>query len=359
MSNSVEAIIEKALSGTRITQAEAVLLLEQASLHDLGRAALSARQRLHPEPVATFVIDRNINYTNVCVVDCEFCAFSRRLGDPEAYVLSREDLNAKIRELIAAGGTQVLLQGGHHPQLTLAWYEELIGGIHREFPAIHIHAFSPAEIVFFSKLFKLPVRDVIRRLKAAGLHSIPGGGAEILVDRVRQIVAPRKATTDEWLNVMQEASQEGLRGSATMVIGHVETRAERIEHLERVRRVQDEHGPFTAFILWTMQPHRTRMEGRIAPAGAYEYLRTLAVARIFLDNVPNVQASWVTQGAKIGQLAFLYGANDWGGLMLEENVVSAAGTRHCVQIEEMRRLSAEIGLELRQRDFFYRYCDRA
>lgn len=357
MPGNVSAILEEAVAGRRVSHEEGVALLEQADLNALGRAALAIRQRLHPEPVATFVIDRNINYTNVCVCDCEFCAFSRRAGDPQAYVLSREELFAKIRELKAAGGTQILLQGGHHPQLALGWYEELIGGIRREFPGIHIHAFSPAEIVFFSKLFQMPVREVIRRLKAAGLDSIPGGGAEILADRVRRMISPRKATAEEWLGVTAAAAREGLRGSATMVIGHVETLAERVEHLERLRRVQDECQPFTAFIVWTMQPRHTRLEGQVEPAGAYDYLRTLALARVYLDNIPNVQASWVTQGAKVGQLAFLYGANDWGGLMLEENVVSAAGTRHHVEAAELRRLSAELGLTLRQRDYYYRLVD--
>jgi len=349
-----EAAIEKALAGERISYAEGLALLEHASLNSLGRAALAIRRRLHPEPVATFVIDRNINYTNVCVSDCAFCAFHRPPGDPEAYVLSREELHGKIRELEARGGTQILLQGGHHPHLKLEWYEEMLSGIRSEFPRLHVHAFSPSEIVHFSKLFKLPVREVVRRFKAAGLHSIPGGGAEILVDRVRRLIAPGKARTDEWLAVMAAAAQEGLRGSSTMVIGHVETPAERVAHLERLRRAQDEHQPFTAFIVWTLQPQHTRLEGQVEPAGAYDYLRTLALARIYLDNIPNFQSSWVTQGAKIGQLSFLYGCNDWGGLMMEENVVRQAGTVHHVQIEELRRLSAELGLTLRQRDYYYR-----
>ena len=232
-------------------------------------------------------------------------------------------------------------------------YEELLRDIRREFPAVHIHAFSPSEVVHFSHIFKLPVREVIQRLKAAGLHSIPGGGGEILVDRVRQIIAPKKAQTDEWLGVMTAAAQEGLKGSCTMVIGHFETLAERIEHLDRLRRAQDEFAPFSAFIIWTMQPKHTKLEGRIEPAGAFDYLRTLAVARLYLDNIPNIQSSWVTQGAKVGQLSFLHGCNDWGGLMMEENVVSQAGTVHHVQIEEMRTLSAELGLELKKRNFFY------
>ncbi|MCY3023956.1 MAG: dehypoxanthine futalosine cyclase [Planctomycetota bacterium] len=354
MAATVQDILERAAGGGRISQAEGVLLLEQGELNALGRGALAVRRRLHPETIATYVVDRNINYTNVCVADCEFCAFYRRPRDPEAYVLSQAELFGKIRELRAIGGTQVLLQGGHHPYLKLEWYEEMIRGIRRDFPDIHVHAFSPSEIVYFAKLFKLPVREIIRRLKDAGLHSIPGGGGEILVDRVRRMIAPQKAMTDEWLGVMADAAKEGLRGSATMVIGHCETLAERVEHLERLRRAQDEHQPFTAFVVWTMQPRHTRLEGKVQPAGAFDYLRTLAVARMYLDNIRNVQASWVTQGAKVGQLSFLYGCNDWGGLMMEENVVSEAGTRHEVQVEELRRLSSELGLTLRKRDYFYR-----
>ena len=353
----VQNILDKAIAGQRISFDEGVTLMEKADLNALGRAALAVRRRLHPEPIATYVIDRNINYTNICVADCDFCAFYRRPGDPEEYVLPRPELYQKIRELIAVGGTQILMQGGHHPYLKLDWYEQLIGDIRREFPSIHIHAFSPSEIVHFSHIFKMPVREVIRRLKAAGLHSIPGGGGEILVDRVRNIIAPKKALTDDWLGVMIDAAKEGLRGSSTMVVGHFETLRERVEHLERLRQAQDEHNPFTAFIVWTMQPKHTKLEGRIQAAGSFEYLRTLAVARIYLDNIPNVQSSWVTQGAKIGQLSFLYGCNDWGGLMMEENVVSQAGTVHNVQIDQMKYLSAELGLELRKRNFFYQLID--
>ena len=353
MPDTVNTILDKAIDGHRISFDEGVILMEKADLNALGRAASAIRTRLHPEPIATYVIDRNINYTNICVADCDFCAFYRRPGDVEGYILPRSELYQKIRELEAIGGTQILMQGGHHPYLKLDWYEELIGDIRREFPEIHIHAFSPSEIVHFSHIFKMPVREVIRRLKAAGLHSIPGGGGEILVDRVRQIIAPKKAQTDEWLGVMIDAAQEGLKGSCTMVIGHYETLPERIEHLERLRRAQDEHQPFSAFIVWTMQPKHTRLEGKIEAAGSFEYLRTLAVARIYLDNIPNIQSSWVTQGAKVGQLSFMYGCNDWGGLMMEENVVSQAGTVHHVQISEMQRLSAEMGLELKRRNFFY------
>jgi len=354
---TVQSILDKAIAGQRITPEEGLALLQKAALNALGRAALAVRQRLHPEPVATYVIDRNINYTNICVADCDFCAFYRRPGDPEEYVLPREQLYEKIRELQAIGGTQILMQGGHHPYLKLDWYESLLRDLRRDFPAIHIHAFSPSEIVHFSKIFKMPVREIVRKLKDAGLHSIPGGGGEILVDRVRKIIAPKKAMTDDWLGVMIDASKEGIKGSCTMVVGHFETMAERIEHLDRLRQAQDAHQPFSAFIVWTMQPLHTKLEGKIEPAGSFDYLRTLAVARIYLDNIRNVQSSWVTQGAKIGQLSFMYGCNDWGGLMMEENVVSQAGTVHHVQIEQMRRLSAEMGLELRKRNFFYQIID--
>ncbi|MFH0938073.1 MAG: cyclic dehypoxanthinyl futalosine synthase [Planctomycetota bacterium] len=353
-SRHVRAILDQVVAGQRLSVADGVTLIERADLNDLGRAALAVKQRLHPEPITTYLVDRNINYTNVCVAGCEFCAFHRHPEDSDAYVLTSEELFKKIRELRAIGGTQILLQGGHHPQLTLSWYETLLRDIRREFPEIHIHAFSPSEIAHFSKLFKMPVREIVRHLKDAGLHSIPGGGGEILVDRVRQLVAPRKVMTDDWLNIMIVAAQEGLKSSATMVIGHVETLAERVEHLERLRRTQDEYHPFSAFIVWTMQLRHTKLEGKIEPVGAFEYLRTLAVARLFLDNILNLQSSWVTQGAKIGQISFLYGSNDWGGLMMEENVISQAGSVHHVQIEELRRLSAELGLQLRKRNFYYK-----
>ena len=350
---NIQKILDRTVAGERLGAEDALALMQRADLDALGRAALAVRRRMHPAPIATYVIDRNINYTNVCVADCDFCAFYRRPGDPEEYVLPRAELYQKIDELQAIGGTQILMQGGHHPYLKLDWYEALLHDIRTRYPAIHIHAFSPSEVVHFSHIFKMPVREVVRRLKAAGLHSIPGGGGEILVDRVREIIAPKKAMTDEWLGVMADAAREGLKGSCTMVIGHFETLAERIEHLERLRREQDETAPFSAFIVWTMQPKHTKLEGRIEAAGSFDYLRTLAIARLYLDNIPNIQSSWVTQGAKVGQLSFMHGCNDWGGLMMEENVVSQAGTVHDVKIDEMRRLSAELGLELKQRNFYY------
>jgi len=359
--NEITSLLDKSAAGERLTPAEGLALLERAPLSDLSAAATKVRNRLHPEPIATYIIDRNINYTNICVADCDFCAFYRRPGDAEGYVLPKEDLHQKIRELLDVGGTQVLMQGGHHPYLKIEWYEEMLRDLRATFPTIHLHAFSPSEIVHFAKLWKMPRREVIRRFKAAGLHSIPGGGGEILVDRVRQIIAPKKAQTDEWLDVYTQCAAEGLRGSCTMVIGHYETLAERIEHLERLRQVQDQtgglNGVWSAFIVWTMQPNHTKLEGKITGAGPAEYLRMLAVSRLYLDNIKNIQASWVTQGAKIGQLSFMYGVNDWGGLMMEENVVSKAGTVFHVQIEEMRRLSAQLGLTLKKRNFFYQLLE--
>ncbi len=354
---AIQSLLKKAVAGGRLTPEEGLVLLERADLHELGRAAQAVRERLHPQKIATYLIDRNINYTNICVASCDFCAFYAKPGDARGYILSQEELFKKIRELEACGGTQIMMQGGHHPTLKLEWYEELLQGIRREFPAIHVHAFSPSEVVHFARIWKMSVPEVVNRLKAAGLHSIPGGGGEILVDRVRKLIAPGKANTRQWLDVMIAAAQAGLRGSATMVLGHFETLAERIEHLEVLRKTQDEHQPFGAFVAWTMQPDHTKLEGKFERAGALAYLRTLAVSRLYLDNFTNIQSSWVTQGAQIGQLSFLYGANDWGGLMMEENVISQAGLVHHVKVEQMQRLSSEIGLRLRKRNFYYQLID--
>lgn len=361
MAGRIAQILDGAVEGRRLTPDEGLDLLLHADLHDLARSALAVRQRMHPQGMATYVSDRNVNYTNVCVADCDFCAFYRRPDHAEGYVLPREELHAKLRELTAAGGTQVLLQGGHHPYLKIDWYEAFLRDIKTSFPGLHVHGFSPPEITHFSRIWKMPVREVLSRFKQAGLDSLPGGGGEILVDRVRNIIAPKKATTDQWLDAYRQAHAVGMKGSCTMVIGHLETPAERIEHLERLRQVQDEtgglNGVWVAFIVWTMQPNHTRLEGRIDPAGPAEYLRMLALARLYLDNIPNLQASWPTQGAKIGQLSFLFGANDWGGLMMEENVVSQAGTVHQTAVEELRRLSEELGLTLHKRNFFYQLLD--
>jgi len=353
---SIEAILEKAVGGARLTHAEGVSLLESRDLSAIGRAADEVSRRLHPEPYRTYNIDRNINYTNICTAVCDFCAFYRTPKSNEGYVLSREELLAKVAETVELGGNQILLQGGLHPKFTLAWYEELLSDIRRDYPQVNIHGFSPPELHHFTKVNKLGLEEVLSRLRAAGLGSIPGGGAEILVDRVRAAITRGKVMTDDWLNVMRTWHRMGGVSSATMMFGHVETFAERIEHLERLRDLQDETGGFTAFICWTFQPDHTEMS-HIPPAGAFEYLKTQAIARLFLDNIPNIQSSWVTQGLKIGQLALLYGANDMGSLMIEENVVAEAGTVHFLTLSQIRDAISELGYVPRQRDVRYRLVE--
>jgi cyclic dehypoxanthinyl futalosine synthase len=331
-------------------------LFEQARLLELGRAAQAITLRKHPENYRTFNIDRNINYSNVCAAVCDFCAFYRKRNDPDAYVLDRATLYQKIEETIAAGGDQILMQGGLHPEFKLEWYEDLLRDLKQRFPQINLHAFSPPEIWFFHKLNKMPLREVLERLKAAGLGSLPGGGGEILVDRVRKAMTKNKCLSDEWLEVMRVAHQIGLRSSATMMFGHIETLAERVEHLDRLRQLQDETGGFTAFICWSFQSENTAMAD-VPTVGSHEYLRTQAISRIYLDNFDNVQSSWVTQGAKIGQAALFFGANDMGSLMLEENVVSKAGTVHHLTLEEIKSNIRELGFEPRQRNVHYQLID--
>ena len=352
---TIDRILSKAVDGTRITFAEGVELMACKDLHKLGRAAHAVTMRLHPEPYRTYNIDRNINYTNVCVAVCDFCAFYRKSGDSDAYVLPREELYEKIQETIALGGDQILLQGGMHPTLKLEWYEELLTDLRNRFPTVNLHAFSPPEIWHFHKINKLPLVDVLRRLKTAGMGSLPGGGGEILVDRVRKALTKNKALTEEWLEVSRVWHQLGGRSSATMMFGHIETDAERIEHLDRLRTLQDETGGFTAFICWTMQPGHKMAD---APAvGSFEYLRVQAISRLYLDNIRNIQSSWVTQGAKVGQLALFYGANDMGSLMIEENVVASAGTVHYLTLEQIKSAIREAGWTPRQRNFFYELID--
>ncbi|MES2123117.1 MAG: cyclic dehypoxanthinyl futalosine synthase [Gemmatimonadota bacterium] len=322
-------------------------LYENAPLLELGAQADAIRQELHPEPVVTYIIDRNINYTNVCVADCAFCAFYRRPKDREGYVLSFEEIGAKIDECKAIGGVQILLQGGHNPYIPFEWYLELMRYIKAHHP-IHIHGFSPSEVVFFSERFKLPVAEVVRELHAAGLDSIPGGGGEILVDAVRERVAKKKAQTEEWLGVQEEAHRQGMKTSVTMMYGLGESNADRVEHLIRVRDVQARTGGFTAFICWPLQPEGTQMSEYVK-TDAVTYLRTLALARIICRNIPNLQSSWVTMGLKVGQVALRFGANDFGSLMMEENVVSAAGTTHRASIGEMERAIRDAGLTPRRR----------
>jgi cyclic dehypoxanthinyl futalosine synthase len=322
----------------------------------LGRAADAVCRRRHPEPFRTYNIDRNINYTNICAAVCDFCAFYRKSTDADAYVLPREVLYQKIDETIAVGGDQALLQGGLHPRLPLEWYEELLRDLKARYPRFNIHGFSAPELWHFHKLHKLPLREVLERLKAAGLGSLPGGGAEILADRVRKAMTVNKCLTDEWLEVHRTWHELGGKSTCTMMFGHIETWAERIETLQRLRELQDETGGFTAFICWTFQPEHTAMAD-VPPAGAFEYLRTQAVGRLYLDNIPNIQSSWVTQGLKVGQLGLLFGANDMGSLMLEENVVSAAGTVHHLTLDQIKGAIRETGYVPRQRNVFYEYLD--
>ena len=323
-------------------------LYERADLLELGSLADAERWRLHPDPVVTYIIDRNINYTNVCVADCQFCAFYRRPKHLEGYVLSFEQIGRKIDECKALGGVQILMQGGHNPYIPFEWYLDLMRYIKRNHP-IHIHGFSPSEVVFFAERFGLSVPEVIRQLREAGLDSIPGGGGEILVDEVRQRVARKKAQTDEWLGVQEEAHRQGMKTSVTMMYGLGESLADRIEHLFRVREVQARTGGFTAFICWPLQPEGTPGMSHYRKTDAVTYLRTLAISRIILGNVPNIQSSWVTMGHKVGQVALRFGANDYGSLMMEENVVSAAGTTHRTTLAEIERLVRDAGFEPRRR----------
>jgi cyclic dehypoxanthinyl futalosine synthase len=347
----VRAVAAKVLEGQRLTRADADLLYDRAGLHTLGHLAHAVRLRKHPRPVVTYVADRNINYSNVCVCACRFCAFFRAPGHPEGYVLTREELGKKIEETLALGGTQILLQGGHHPDLPLSFYEGMIGWIRDTYPAIHIHAFSPPEIVFFAELEKITVAEVITRLRAAGLHSIPGGGAEILVDEVRTQVSPNKCSAARWLGVMEEAHTQGLRTTATMMFGHEEQPRHRLDHLFAVREVQDRTGGFTAFIPWTFQPAHTNIHRDPEPAPAY--LRLLALSRLVLDNVDNVQASWVTMGPQVAQLALYFGANDFGSLMIEENVVAAAGVSFSLSRREIHNCIRAAGFTPVQRTMNY------
>ena len=348
----IATILNKAVAGERLSPDEGLALLNTNDLAALGRAADAVTRRLHPEPVRTYNIDRNINYTNICTAVCDFCAFYRKPKSPEGYVLDRQVLLQKVRETAELGGDQILMQGGLHPDYKLEWYEELLHEIRSNFPQINIHAFSPPEIHHFTKVSKLPLRTVLERLKAAGLGSLPGGGGEILVDRVRGAMTRGKVMTNDWLNVMRVWHELGGHGSATMMFGHIETLAERIEHLERLRQLQDETHGFTAFICWTFQPDHTDM-AHIPPTGSFEYLKTQAVSRLYLDNFPNIQSSWVTQGMKIGQLALLFGANDMGSLMIEENVVAEAGTVHFLTLDQIRDSISELGYTPRQRNVHY------
>ena len=349
---SITELADKVRAGERVGVDEALELYTRAPTALLGRLADGVRARKHPDRLVTYIIDRNVNYTNVCVAKCNFCAFYRPVGSPEGYVLGFDEVFRKIDETIAVGGVQLLLQGGHNPDLPLTWYEDLFRAIKERYPSFKLHALSPPEVIHLSRLSQWSVPAVIDRLIAAGLDSIPGGGAEILVDRVRRLLhCYGKATSDEWLDVMRHAHRAGLRTTATMMYGTVETDEERIEHLLRLRGVQDETGGFTAFIAWSYQPDHTELAG--SEATGLDYLRTLAIARIVLDNFDNLQASWVTQGGKVGQLSLAYGANDMGSVMIEENVVRAAGASYCMDEVEIVRNIEDAGFAAKRRNMHY------
>jgi len=352
----IRRILDSVLDGQRLTVEDCTTLLESYDVAAIGAAADEIRQRRHPDNVVTYIIDRNINYTNVCNVVCTFCAFYRRPGAPDTYVQPIEAICEKIDETIALGGTGVLMQGGHHPDLGVDYYEDLFSSIKARY-RIHLHALSPSEIVHAARRSKLTVPETLARLRDAGLDSIPGGGAEILVDRVRDIIAPKKVNTKEWLGVMREAHRLGISTTATMMYGHVETVEERVEHFRRIRELQDETGGFRAFFSWTFQDDGNRLVSLVpveARPTSFDYLLTQAVSRIYLDNLPHIGSSWVTQGKKIGQVALGFGADDLGSVMIEENVVSAAGTTHRTSAEELVHLIKSMGKVPVQRDTLYR-----
>lgn len=345
-------LIERAAAGERLSGDDALTLYTQASTHVLGRLADRVRARRHPGRIVTYIIDRNVNYTNVCVARCSFCAFYRPVGSREGYVLSFDEIFRKIDETMAVGGGQFLLQGGHNPDIPLQWYEDLFRAVKQRYPSFRLHALSPPEVIHISRLAGVAVPEVIRRLVDAGLDSIPGGGAEILVDRVRKLLhCYGKASADEWLAVMRHAHHAGLRTTATMMYGTVETLEERLEHMLRLRALQDETRGFTAFITWSYQPEHTELSG--VEATGVEYLRTLAMARLVLDNFDNLQSSWVTQGGKVGQLSLGFGANDMGSVMIEENVVRAAGASYCMDEVEIVRNIEDAGFIPKRRNMHY------
>ena len=345
----------------RMSIDEAVNLIEQGDLKELGQMALARKKELHPKEVTTFVVDRNINYTNVCWVDCKFCAFYRHEKNDEAYILTFEEIDQKIDELLAIGGTQILFQGGVHPKLEIEWYEDLVEHIHQKYPQVTIHGFSAIEIDYIATRSRISIPEVLQRLKDKGLSSIPGAGAEILSDRVRDIIAPKKLDKDTWLEVHREAHKLGIKSTATMMYGTVETDREIVEHWDHVRQLQDETGGFRAYIMWSFQGDNTELmeeHPEIEKQSSNRYLRLLAVSRLFLDNVPNIQSSWVTQGSYIGQMALLFGANDLGSTMMEENVVSAAGVHNQMNQDEMIQLISDIGENPAKRNTAYEILER-
>jgi cyclic dehypoxanthinyl futalosine synthase len=353
----IRPVVEKALDGERLTDDDAVALLRSRDLVAVGRVADEIRGRKNDPSQVTFIVDRNLNYTNICYTDCDFCAFYRRPGDTrEGYVLPKPVVFKKIEETLEIGGTGVLMQGGHHPDLGIDYYEDLFRSIKSRY-RIHLHALSPPEVQHIARRSKLTVWETLSRLRDAGLDSLPGGGAEILVDRVREIVAPKKTKSDEWLDVMRHAHRLGMSTTATMMYGHVETLEERVEHMRRIRELQDETGGFRAFISWTFQRDGNRLDALVPEEKrptSFDYLLTQAVSRIYLDNVPHIQSSWVTQGMKVGQVALQFGADDMGSVMIEENVVSAAGTTHRTSTDELVHLIRAVGKTPVQRDTLYR-----
>ena len=345
----------------RVSNEEILELIKHAPLLELGKRASEIKAAVHPSKTTSFVVDRNINYTNICWVDCKFCAFKRRIDEDGIYILTFEEIDQKIDELLAIGGTQILFQGGVHPKLKIEWYEELISHIAQKYPTITIHGFSAIEVNYIAKISKLSISEVLKRLQKAGLSSIPGAGAEILSDRVRDIIAPKKLSTSEWLEVHREAHKIGMKTTATMMFGSVESDEDIVAHWEVLRKLQDEHHGFRAFIMWSFQPNNTPLQQEMPhlhKASSNRYLRLLAASRIYLDNFANIQSSWVTQGSYIGQLALLFGANDLGSTMMEENVVSSAGVSNSMNQQEMIELIRDIGENPAKRNTAYEILER-
>ncbi|MDX1808035.1 MAG: dehypoxanthine futalosine cyclase [Sulfurospirillaceae bacterium] len=346
---------------SRMTNKEALDLIQNYDLNELGRLATLRKKELHPDKVTSFIVDRNINYTNVCWVDCKFCAFYRHAKEEDAYVLSFEEIGKKIEELLAIGGTQILFQGGVHPKLKIEWYEDLVEWISTNYPTITIHGFSAIEIDYIAKISKISYTEVLQRLKNKGLFSIPGAGAEILSDKVRDIIAPKKLDTKDWIDIHRQAHKVGIKSTATMMFGTVESDEDIIEHWEHIRNLQDETGGFRAFIMWSFQSDNTKLKEEIPTIqkqSSNRYLRLLAVSRLYLDNFPNIQSSWVTQGSYVGQLALMFGANDLGSTMMEENVVAAAGAKNRMNQEEMIRLIRDVDEIPAKRDTAYNILER-
>ena len=351
----IDDIADKVYAGERISNDDALRLFKHPNLVDLAELADRVRQVKNPNNIVTYIVGRNINYTNVCWVRCGFCNFYRIPGHSEGYVLSKDEIFRKVQEMVDVGGIEILMQGGLNPKLKIEWYEDLFRSIMERFPTVILHALSPAELIYIKNISKLSMEETFIRLKAAGLHSVPGGGAEILTDRVRNFISPYKDTAEEWLDCMRVAHKVGLKSSATMMYGSIDTLEDRVEHLQKLRDLQDETHGFTAFIAWNYQPDGTELGG--TRASAFDYMRTIAVSRIYLDNFPHLQASWVTQGPKIGQVSLRYGVDDFGSKMMEENVVSQAGCVFTVPIEEIERLITDAGYVPRRRNTRYEFVD--